>query len=196
MGFASYRMGGAPDVVVGNYRSLAAGLSVMGERHAIEYMSSSSLQYDNRKPHFAAILSDFGISNWTRAEPPVPAYGPLPVIEHDVWIAPRVTLARGITVATGAVVAFGSIVTRDVAPYTLVAGAPARVVRKRFDDRTIERMLETRWWNFANVFGHCDTREPERFLPSFHAAREAGVLRPVPAVRYGRDDIKLALERA
>jgi hypothetical protein len=57
MGFASYRMGGAPDVVVGNYRSLAAGLSVMGERHAIEYMSSSPSRYDNRQPRFAATRS-------------------------------------------------------------------------------------------------------------------------------------------
>ncbi len=69
------------------------------------------------------------------------------VIGNDVWMGAGSVVKRGVTVGDGAVVGANAVVTHDVAPYTVVAGAPARIIRARFDDRTIERLLRIRWWD-------------------------------------------------
>ncbi len=76
--------------------------------------------------HVLIMDSDFhGLLERDRPEPPAPI-----VIEDDVWIAVRATVLKGVRIGRGAVVAAGAVVTRDVAPYTLVAGVPARPVRR------------------------------------------------------------------
>lgn len=65
---------------------------------------------------------------------------------HDVWIGARAIILSGVTIGTGAVVAAGAVVTKDVPPYAIVGGNPARLIRKRFDDGRIEKLLWTRWW--------------------------------------------------
>lgn len=69
------------------------------------------------------------------------------VIESDVWIGMDVTVMSGVTIGTGAVVAAGSVVSKDVEPYTIVGGVPCKVIKKRFDEKTIQRLLATEWWN-------------------------------------------------
>lgn len=56
----------------------------------------------------------------------------------------------GVTIGDGAVIGAGSIVTKDVGPYEIWAGNPARFIRKRFDDETIEKLLESQWWNWED----------------------------------------------
>ncbi|WP_068151779.1 CatB-related O-acetyltransferase [Rhodococcoides corynebacterioides] len=73
------------------------------------------------------------------------------IVEHDVWIATGVTIVSGVTVGTGAVVGAGSVVTRDVAPYTIVAGNPARLVRPRLDPDVAQEMLDIAWWNWPDA---------------------------------------------
>ena len=69
-------------------------------------------------------------------------------IGNDVWIAANVSVCRGVHIGDGAVIGAGAVVTKDVAPYTIVAGVPAKPIKKRFDDKTINRLLEIQWWNF------------------------------------------------
>lgn len=68
------------------------------------------------------------------------------VIGHDVWIGRDVTILTSVTIGTGAVVGAGAVVTRDVPPYAVVAGVPAKVMRYRFDEATIARLLASKWW--------------------------------------------------
>ncbi len=68
------------------------------------------------------------------------------IIENDVWIAANACICRNVTVGTGAVVAAGAVVTRDVEPYTIVGGVPAKPIGKRFSDDIIRRLLATQWW--------------------------------------------------
>jgi virginiamycin A acetyltransferase len=70
------------------------------------------------------------------------------IIGNDVWIGASVVILSGVKIGDGAVVGAGSVVTKDVEPYTIVAGNPARLIRKRFDEETIERLLRIRWWNW------------------------------------------------
>jgi hypothetical protein len=98
-----------------------------------------------------------------------------PVIEHDVWIGSRVTLARGIAIGTSAIVAAGAVVTRDVPSYAMVAGNPARAKKFRFNEPLIARLLASRWWTHSFVeFGGMPTTEPERFLDQLEERREQG----------------------
>ena len=68
-------------------------------------------------------------------------------IENDVWIGLNVVIMDGITIGDGAVIGSGAVVTRDIPPYAVAVGIPARVIRYRFDPETIERLLKTRWWD-------------------------------------------------
>ena len=72
------------------------------------------------------------------------------VIGHDVWIGHGATILPGVTIGNGAVVGSGAVVTRDVAPYTIVGGVPARVIRERFSPETGARMDALAWWDWEH----------------------------------------------
>lgn len=69
------------------------------------------------------------------------------LVEDDVWIGSHAKILEGVKVGTGAIVAAGALVTKDVAPYSIVGGVPAKIIAYRFDKQTINEMLQTKWWN-------------------------------------------------
>lgn len=69
------------------------------------------------------------------------------VVGNDVWIGERVMVMGGVTIGDGAVIGAGAIVTKDVLPYTIVAGVPAKPIRKRFSEDIIARLEELKWWD-------------------------------------------------
>jgi virginiamycin A acetyltransferase len=70
------------------------------------------------------------------------------VVGHDVWLGYSALVMPGVTIGHGAMVAAGSVVARDVPPYAVVAGNPARIVRSRFSEEDVERLLCAAWWNW------------------------------------------------
>ena len=69
-------------------------------------------------------------------------------IGNDVWIGQNATILSGINIGHGAVIATNAVVTKDVKDYEVVAGNPAKVIKKRFDEDTINRLLELKWWDW------------------------------------------------
>lgn len=73
-------------------------------------------------------------------------------VGNDVWIGDRVVILSGVTVGDGAILAIGAIVTKDVPPYAVVAGVPARVIKFRFPDKIINKLLSIKWWEVDDAF--------------------------------------------
>lgn len=69
-----------------------------------------------------------------------------PIIESDVWIGSNVVILQGVKIGVGAIIAAGAIVTKDVPPYAIVAGIPARIIKFRFDDKMISKLVDSKWW--------------------------------------------------
>ena len=80
------------------------------------------------------------------------------IIGNDVWIGADAVISSGVVIGDGAVVGTRAVVTRDIEPYSIYAGNPACMVRKRFDDKIIQQLLELKWWNFKDS-------EIEQMLP-------------------------------
>lgn len=84
---------------------------------------------------------------WANVPMPVTSKGDT-VIGNDVWIGNGATLMQGVTIGNGAIIGTGALVTKDVAPYTIVGGNPAEVIRERFDDETIQWLNQLNWWDW------------------------------------------------
>lgn len=86
-------------------------------------------------------------------------------VGHDVWVGRDVIIMKGVTVGTGAVVGAQSLVNRDIPPYAIVAGSPAKIIRYRFDEPTRQALLESRWWDYQlEALGHLSIEEPAALL--------------------------------
>ena len=94
-------------------------------------------------------FSIFG-NGWEKSADETFPYKGDTVIGNDVWIGYEALIMPGVKVGDGAVIAAKAVVTKDVAPYTIVAGNPAKLIRKRFDDEVIQTLLELQWWNWDN----------------------------------------------
>ncbi|HIQ81017.1 MAG TPA: CatB-related O-acetyltransferase [Candidatus Scatavimonas merdigallinarum] len=122
---------------VGGFCSVSWNVSIGGANH----------DYTKTTTHAFLYSPDFGML----PEGHAPGYNRFKekcVIGNDVWIAANACICRGVTVGDGAVVAAGAVVTKDVDPYTIVAGVPAKPVRKRFSEDIIAVLQKSKWWNY------------------------------------------------
>ena len=121
---------------IGNYCSIASSVSIGLASHPTDFISTSPVFYDNLQP-----LPDFFVQNKTYSD-----VLPRTYIGSDVWIGQSVMIKAGLTIGTGSIIGAGSIVTKDVHPYSIVAGVPSRTIKMRFPDKLIFELLESKWW--------------------------------------------------
>ena len=72
------------------------------------------------------------------------------IIENDVWIGENVTIMPGVTICSGSIIANNSHVIKSCSPYSIIGGNPAKLIKKRFSESKIEKLLEIKWWNWDN----------------------------------------------
>lgn len=126
------------NATVGRYCSIASNVTIGLAEHPMHYISTSPIFYDNSQPLPAFFVNDVKY----RSQPET-------IIGHDVWIGQGAMIKSGITIGHGAVLAAGTIVTKDVAPYSVVAGVPARQLKWRFDEEIRALLLESNWWDLS-----------------------------------------------
>ena len=123
-------------LIIGRFCQIAAG---------VEFMMNGA----NHQMNAVTTFPFYTLEGWN-AEPPAKDDLPLKgdtVIGNDVWIGQNAVIFPGVHIGDGAIIGANSMVGRDVDPYTVVAGNPARVLRKRFDDELIDLLLKFRWWD-------------------------------------------------
>ncbi len=120
---------------VGKFCSIAGDSKIGMGIHSLDYISTSSI--------FTAKKNGTCIS-WTDCAS-FEEYKET-TIGHDVWIGQNVLVTGGVKIGTGAIVGTGAVVTKDVPPYTIVGGVPARVIRTRFSEEIISKLLKSEWW--------------------------------------------------
>lgn len=138
---------------IGRYTSIGEEVNVGRQDHPTSWLSTSPFQYLNTS--LFDIGQDFpGAEQFHRYRSHLVGVVPGTVLKrttigHDVWIGHGAFVRAGVTIGIGAVVAAQSVVVKDIPPYAIVGGNPAQVIRSRFSEKMIERLLATRWWRFA-----------------------------------------------
>ena len=137
------------DTDIGNFTSISTDCYIGGTSHPMNWVSTSPVfhKWENiMKKNFAR--HEFDIFKKTQ-------------IGNDVWIGNRVMIKAGVKIADGAVIGMGSIVTKDVGPYEIWAGNPAKLLRKRFDNETIENLMRIKLWEWDD---ETIKREADKFM--------------------------------
>ena len=122
-------------LIIGKFCQIATGVRFImnGSNHAMDGISTYPFKV-------------FGEA-WADASMNVVSKGDT-IIGNDVWIGNSATIMQGIKIGDGAIIGTNSLVTKDVEPYSIVGGNPARLIRKRFDDEIIDFLLTLRWWDW------------------------------------------------
>jgi len=132
------------DVRVGRYCSIADNFSIISGDHPLDHLTTHPFPYSNEL--FGDTEEYRDIDAKKNRATPVPA-NPL-VIGNDVWIGHRATILGKVkNIGNGAVIGAGAVVTRDVPPYAIVGGNPARILKYRFNENTIRELEALRWWD-------------------------------------------------
>lgn len=123
-------------LTIGSFCSLATGIEFfLGGNHRTDWVTTFPFGHI-----FAEELGGTEIKGHPATKGDI-------VVGSDVWIGSRASIMSGVTIGDGAIVAANSTVTRDVLPYAIVGGNPARQLRRRFDDDVIALLLQWRWWD-------------------------------------------------
>lgn len=121
---------------IGRYNSIASNVNIGHGEHPIEFISTNTIFINN--PYATLTNKEC-------------------IIENDVWIGIGAIIRRGVTVGTGSIIGANSFVNKDVPPYSIVVGSPARLLKYRFSEKKIKILLESKWWEF-------DSKEAQRII--------------------------------
>lgn len=156
---------------IGRFCSLGPNMVAGAAEHATSMVSSHSMFTGNWNATWPELFTEFGISQEEMTKGAaalrrnIGAKNHRIVIGNDVWIGDGVFIARGVKIGDGAIVAARAVITKDVEPYSIVGGVPARRIRYRFDESTIARLNKVKWWEYGPaILVGTDWGNPEKCL--------------------------------
>lgn len=120
-------------VNIGNFCSIASNTSIRDHNHNLKSCTSYFIKHH-------VLGGNYGDD--------VVSKGPV-VIKNDVWIGTQTVILSGVTIGNGAVIGANTVVDKDIPPYAIAVGSPAKVIKYRFDEEIIEKLLEIQWWKWS-----------------------------------------------
>lgn len=127
-------------VILGKYNSIGRDCNFfLHANHRPDWVTTSSQLWGPVTPEVAELHMSMGHPS---------CKGDI-LVENDVWIGAKSTIMSGVKIHNGSVVGANSVVTKDVPPYSIVVGNPAKVVKYRFNERQIESLLKIKWWDWT-----------------------------------------------
>lgn len=143
---------------IGKFCSIGPNVQIILGKHPANFVSSHPVFYANNKP-FKTFADKTYINEYDSV-----------VIGNDVWIAEGVLIPSGVTIGNGAIITARSVVTKDVEPYSIVGGIPAKHIKYRFNEETIQKINNSNWWDWDGVILQNNFQvfhEPEKFIEKF-----------------------------
>jgi acetyltransferase-like isoleucine patch superfamily enzyme len=125
-------------VTIGRYCSIGDNVSLRGSAHPKDWLSSHPFPYTNLYAASRSYTPSLTFEGYSKRSN----------IGHDVWIGSQANILPGVTISTGAIIGAGAVVAKDIPPYAIAVGNPARVVKYRFKQALIDRLLKSEWWNY------------------------------------------------
>jgi len=170
IGDYSYCAGDASIIyaTVGKFCSIASHVRINPGNHPMQRVTQHHMTYRRRMFGFAE-SDDLDFFQWRRDHHVT--------IGHDVWIGHAAIIMPGVTIGNGAVVGAGAVVTKDVPPYTIAGGVPARPIRERFPREVADRLQAIAWWDWPRELleeRFADLNDIERFLERYGMERGDG----------------------
>lgn len=158
---------------IGGFCSIANSFVIGSAEHPMEWASMS--------PVFEKVKNSGPTKRFAEFEVPK---GKKSIVGNDVWIGTNVIIKQGVHVGNGAVIGSGAVVTKDVPPYAVVAGVPARILRYRFDEETVRLLEESQWYKLTDdelqKVAHL-IREPRSFAEAVIDLRTQAASSPINA---------------
>ncbi|MFD0463207.1 CatB-related O-acetyltransferase [Microvirga aerilata] len=147
--FCSISGGRLGNVSIGRYCSIAPDVMIGANEHPTDWLTTSRIAYQPELHSWAEFLAPERVPEIAANRRDPGDIGKMTVLGNDVWIGQDVFIKAGVRIGDGAVIAARSVVTRDVPPYSIVGGVPAKVLKMRFDPHTISRLTALQWWRFS-----------------------------------------------
>ena len=175
---------------IGRYCSVAKHVDIGLPQHPTNWLSIHPRQY----------FDNYG--NWSRhtgtnvSVKEFSGESGMTEIGNDVWIGDHVVIMSGVHIGDGAIVAAGAVVTKDVPPYAIVGGVPARVIRYRFSEDEVSKLLKMQWWDYDIAdFGNVDWSNMPSVLDTIYFKIKNGLEKYRPKVYKGKDLAEYSLPK-
>lgn len=134
---------------IGRYCSIAAGVDIGSDQHPVDWVTSSMVAYSPGLHGWDRFLHPDSYEAVRKNKLPPFISNTQVTIGNDVWIGQGVFIKSGVRIGNGAIVGAHSVVTKDIPDYAIVVGVPAKAIKYRFDDKTIEKLLKLNWWDYS-----------------------------------------------
>lgn len=169
IGYMSYSHSSATSWRTGAFCSIADGAGTMGARHPLKRATTHPMSYG---PYYEWAARELGAETYLPRERFNTRPRPIS-IGHDVWIGADALISGGVTIGNGAVIAARAVVTKDVPPYAIVGGTPAKVIKYRFAEPLIERFEALGWWEYPlDILAQFQMSKPRKFCRALEERRD------------------------
>lgn len=177
--FCNLSGGSINNVAVGRYCSLAAGVVLGPHEHPTNWLTTSRIGYYPQVNDWDEMMLGEDAPSVHKRKRPFAGSCPVTVLGPDVWIGNGAFVKAGVTIGAGAIIGARATVLRDVPPYGIVVGTPGRVLRLRFPEPVVERLLASEWWRYS-IYDLFDAPfdDVERALDVIEEAVASGAAQP------------------